>query len=168
MRLFPPAFALLLAGCAAAPPAPPRAQIAGIPSIVQKTPAWCAPASLARVLGDRYIDNEDEYIPEPGDIIFFHHNRVSKDPNYPNHIGIVTNYDAETDTGSARSFLKYRIPEPDPDMPREVNPDAVYAENEDYYLFFSNESRHSAGLSEEAPEGDDRAVRMVLYFMDLD
>ncbi len=77
-------------------------------------------------------------------------------------------YDAETDTGSARSFLKYRIPEPDPDTPHEVNPDAVYAENEDYYLFFSNESRHSAGLSEEAPEGDDAAVRMVLYFMDLD
>jgi hypothetical protein len=49
-------------------------------------------------LGERYIDDEDNYIPEPGDIIFFHHNRVSKDPNYPNHIGIVTNYDAETDT----------------------------------------------------------------------
>jgi len=48
-------------------------------------------------LGTRYIDDEDEYIPEPGDIIFFHHNRVSKDPNYPNHIGIVTDYDAEGD-----------------------------------------------------------------------
>ena len=49
-------------------------------------------------LGDRYIDDEDSYIPEPGDIIFYHHNRVSKDPNYPNHIGIVTKYDADTDT----------------------------------------------------------------------
>ncbi len=49
-------------------------------------------------LGARYIDDEDEYIPEPGDIIFFHHNRVSNDPNYPNHIGIVTQYDADSDT----------------------------------------------------------------------
>ena len=49
-------------------------------------------------LGTRYIDDEDTYFPEPGDIIFFHHDRVSKDPNYPNHIGIVTQYDAETDT----------------------------------------------------------------------
>ena len=48
-------------------------------------------------LGERYIDDEDTYIPEPGDIIFFHHNRVSKDPNYPNHIGIVTKYDAAKD-----------------------------------------------------------------------
>ena len=77
-------------------------------------------------------------------------------------------YDAETDTGSARSFLRYRIPEPEPGMPVEANPDAVYKENEDYYLFFSNESRHSAGLSEEAPKGDDAAVRMVLYFLNLD
>ena len=49
-------------------------------------------------LAERYIDDEDSYIPEPGDIIFYHHNRVSKDPNYPNHIGIVTKYDADTDT----------------------------------------------------------------------
>ncbi len=49
-------------------------------------------------LGARYIDDEDDYIPEPGDIIFFHHNRVSNDPNYPNHIGIVTKYDAGSDT----------------------------------------------------------------------
>jgi len=49
-------------------------------------------------LGARYIDDEDNYIPEPGDIIFFHHNRVSKDPNYPNHIGIVVGYDAGSDT----------------------------------------------------------------------
>ena len=46
-------------------------------------------------LGHRYIDDEDEYLPEPGDLIFFHHDRVSDDPNFPNHIGIVTEYDAE-------------------------------------------------------------------------
>ncbi len=50
MRLLPPALALLLAGCAATPSAPPRAQIGGIPAVVQRSPAWCAPASLARVL----------------------------------------------------------------------------------------------------------------------
>ncbi len=48
-------------------------------------------------LGSSYDDNEDEFIPEPGDIIFFHHDRVSKDPNFPNHVGIVTDYDAEKD-----------------------------------------------------------------------
>ena len=46
-------------------------------------------------LGSRYIDDEDEYIPEAGDLIFFHHDRVSKDPNFPNHIGIVVDYDPE-------------------------------------------------------------------------
>lgn len=46
-------------------------------------------------LGSRYIDDEDSYYPEAGDLIFFHHDRVSKDPNFPNHIGIVTGYDAE-------------------------------------------------------------------------
>ena len=45
-------------------------------------------------LGARYIDDEDNYYPEAGDLIFFHHDRVSKDPNFPNHIGIVTGYDA--------------------------------------------------------------------------
>ncbi|MBQ3424115.1 MAG: CHAP domain-containing protein, partial [Clostridia bacterium] len=49
-------------------------------------------------LGARYIDNEDDYFPEAGDLIFYHHDRVSKDPNFPNHIGIVTGYDADTDT----------------------------------------------------------------------
>ena len=48
-------------------------------------------------LGREYIDNEDEYIPEPGDLIFFHHDRVSKDPNFPNHVGIVTGYDPENE-----------------------------------------------------------------------
>ena len=46
-------------------------------------------------LGKRYIDDEDDYIPAAGDLIFFHHDRVSKDPNFPNHIGIVSGYDAE-------------------------------------------------------------------------
>ena len=48
-------------------------------------------------LGFRYIDDEDNYIPEPGDLIFFHHDRVSKDPNFPNHVGIVVDYDEEKD-----------------------------------------------------------------------
>ena len=76
-------------------------------------------------------------------------------------------YDAETDSGAARSYLKYRIPEPEPGVPVETNPDAVCIENEDYYLFFSNESRHSAGLSGEDSKGDDAAVQMVLYFLSL-
>ena len=49
-------------------------------------------------LGKRYIDDEDDYIPEPGDLIFFHHDREPKVPNFPNHIGIVVAYDPETDT----------------------------------------------------------------------
>ena len=47
-----------------------------------------------------YIDDEDEYIPEPGDLIFFHHNREDRnpgDPNFPNHVGIVVDYDPEKD-----------------------------------------------------------------------
>ena len=77
-------------------------------------------------------------------------------------------YDAGSDTGAARSFLHYRIPEPEPGQPVEVNPEAVYTENEDYYLFFSNESRHSRGLSGEDGTGDDAAVEMVLYFLTLE
>ena len=65
MRFLPPAFALLLAGCATAPSAPPRAQIAGIPPVVQKSPAWCAPASLARVLA--FAEK-----PVPQDALAFH------------------------------------------------------------------------------------------------
>ena len=48
-------------------------------------------------LGDQYIDDEDDYIPGPGDLIFFHKDRVSDDPNFPNHVGIVVDYDPETD-----------------------------------------------------------------------
>ena len=40
--------ALLAAGCASPPP--PRALIGGVPPIVQKSPAYCAPATLARAL----------------------------------------------------------------------------------------------------------------------
>ena len=65
-------------------------------------------------LGQRYIDDEDNYIPQPGDLIFFHHDRVSKDPNFPNHIGIVTDYDAEEDLvytveGNAGAAVTARI-----------------------------------------------------------
>ena len=65
-------------------------------------PAWMMPRNSncnrwKNSLGKRYIDDEDDYIPEPGDLIFFHHDRVSKDPNFPNHVGIVTKYDPEKD-----------------------------------------------------------------------
>lgn len=40
---------LFSAGCAA-PPAPAHAVVGGIPPVVQKSPAYCAPATLARVL----------------------------------------------------------------------------------------------------------------------
>ena len=51
-----------------------------------------------QMLGEDYVDDEDDYIPTPGDIIFFHHSRVSDDPNYPNHVGIVLDYDEATQT----------------------------------------------------------------------
>lgn len=41
---------LLAAGCASAPPPPPNALIGGVPAIVQKAPAYCAPATLARAM----------------------------------------------------------------------------------------------------------------------
>lgn len=52
-----------------------------------------------RKLGRDYIDDEDDYIPGPGDLIFFHHDRDDdpKDKNFPNHVGIVTDYDPETE-----------------------------------------------------------------------
>lgn len=48
-RYLPFAVVLALAGGCSSPP-PPRAQIGGIPVVVQKAPAYCAPASLARIL----------------------------------------------------------------------------------------------------------------------
>lgn len=42
-----------------------------------------------------YIDDEDEYLPRVGDLIFFHHDRVSTDPNFPNHVGIVVDVNRE-------------------------------------------------------------------------
>ncbi len=77
-------------------------------------------------------------------------------------------YDAETGTGSAVSFLTYPVPKPDPSVPVEVNPDAVYTEDEDYYLFISNESRHAASLLGEKSGNDDAALWMILYFMTLE
>lgn len=48
MRFLLPAFALLLAGCASPPP--PRSAFLPVPPVVQKTPAYCAPATLARAM----------------------------------------------------------------------------------------------------------------------
>ena len=65
-------------------------------------------------VGAQYIDDEDEYIPEPGDLIFYHHDRVSHDPNFPNHIGIVVDYDPEKDivyTVEGNSNLEVRYHE---------------------------------------------------------
>ena len=64
-------------------------------------------------LGNKYIDNEDEYRPEPGDIVFFHHDRVSNDPNFPNHVGIVTKVNSDgfkisTVEGNAGKAVKER------------------------------------------------------------
>ena len=63
-------------------------------------PEWMMPRSAncnrwRNYLGFRYIDNEDEYVPAAGDLIFFHHERGNKDPNFPNHIGIVVDYDPQ-------------------------------------------------------------------------
>ena len=58
---------------------------------------WC------KKLGSRYDDKEDEYTPEPGDLIFFHHDREDahpEDKNFPNHIGIVTGYSGRWKTGT--------------------------------------------------------------------
>ena len=56
---------------------------------------------LRRDIGQYYIDNEDDYIPEPGDLIFFHHIREAddrKDMNFPNHIGIVVGVNEKYNT----------------------------------------------------------------------
>ena len=77
-------------------------------------------------------------------------------------------FDAETGEGAACSYLKYRIPEPEPGTPVEVNPDAVYTEDEDYYLFFTKGSVHTASLSPGDPKKkDDAAIEMLLYFLTL-
>ncbi|MDO4322188.1 MAG: glycine-rich protein [Lachnospiraceae bacterium] len=53
--------------------------------------------SMKEALGGRYIDDEDAYTPEQGDLIFFHHDEEdSKDANDPNHIGIVTGTEGDT------------------------------------------------------------------------
>ena len=85
---------------------------AGIPRWMMPQEANCN--RWKNKLGKRYIDNEDEYIPEPGDLIFFHHDRVSKDPNFPNHVGIVVDYDPEKDLvytveGNAGAAVRNRV-----------------------------------------------------------
>ncbi len=52
-------------------------------------------AKWKQQLGDMYIDDEVNYEPEAGDLIFFHYNRTEKtesadEKNVPNHVGIVT------------------------------------------------------------------------------
>ena len=65
---------------------------AGIPEWMMPQSANCWRLRLS--LGSRYDDSEREYTPEPGDLIFFHHDREdsNRDANFPNHIGIVTDY----------------------------------------------------------------------------
>lgn len=51
MRFFPSVLLVLFAaGCASPPPPPESAALDGIPAIVQKTPVFCAPATLARAM----------------------------------------------------------------------------------------------------------------------
>ena len=87
-------------------------EMAGIPKWIMPRCSNCNRWKIA--LGHRYIDNEDEYTPGPGDLIFIHHDRVSKDPNFPNHVGIVTKYDPEdelvyTVEGNANARVSTRI-----------------------------------------------------------
>ena len=67
--------------------------MAGIPQDAIPIQASC---SLWKTqLGTKYIDDEDNYVPEAGDIIFFHHDseKEPSDANYPNHVGIVEKVD---------------------------------------------------------------------------
>ena len=68
-----------------------KAGVGGMLGVYANTNRWRV------ALGSSYDDNEDEFIPEAGDIIYFHHDRVSDDPNFPNHVGIVTGYDPDKD-----------------------------------------------------------------------
>ena len=73
-------------------------KMAGVPEWTMPRSANCNRWRIA--LGHRYVDDEDEYIPEPGDLIFFHHERDGEnpDPNFPNHIGIVREYSERWNT----------------------------------------------------------------------
>ena len=87
-------------------------EMAGVPRWMMPQEANCN--RWKNKLGKRYIDDEDEYIPEPGDLIFFRHDRVSKDPNFPNHVGIVVDYDPEKDLvytveGNAGAAVRNRV-----------------------------------------------------------
>ena len=77
-------------------------------------------------------------------------------------------FDAESGEGAALSYLQYRIPQPRPGQPVEVNPDAVYTEDEDYYLFFTKGSVHTASLSPgDRKKKDDAAIEMLFDFLTL-
>ena len=76
-------------------------------------------------------------------------------------------YDAKSGEGAACSYLEYPVPKPEPGQPVEVNPDAVYTEDEDYYLFFTKGSVHTALLTPDDPKKDDAAIEMFEYFLTL-
>ena len=66
----------------------------GIGLLPRATNNWRWKVKLGK---EFYIDDEDEYVPEPGDLIFFHFDRADEEPNFPNHVGIVVDYDEEQD-----------------------------------------------------------------------
>ena len=78
---------------------------AGVPTEI--LPREANNQRLKGLLGSRYIDNEKEYIPQVGDIVFFHHDREdsSSDPNYPNHVGIVR-YVHVSETHPERNWMQ--------------------------------------------------------------
>ena len=88
-------------------------EMAGIPK--EAIPRCANNQRWKEQLGNKYIDNEDDYEPSVGDIVFFHHDRVSDDPNFPNHVGIVTEvkgdsvhiFTVEGNTGKAVKEHKY-------------------------------------------------------------
>ena len=60
---------------------------AGIPK--QAIPRSASCIRMKEELGGYYIDNEDEYEPERGDLIYFHTDVENPRLNVPTHIGIV-------------------------------------------------------------------------------
>ena len=74
------------------------AHYAQIPEKYLPQAANCA--KWKKNLDKLYLDDEDSYAPEAGDLIFFHYNRTEdqrpeseKEKNVPNHVGIVTGTD---------------------------------------------------------------------------
>ena len=111
-----------------------------------RVPAWAMPtesncARWAKQLGENYVDDEDTFLPLPGDLIFFHHDRdgVNKDPNYPSHIGIVTKvegntvYTIEGNSGGAVRECVYDLDDPTivGYAPMPENPDYVEPQPEE-------------------------------------